>query len=94
MIHLNNVRARGNRGPLVSVDPAVIRAEIIEERRRELFLEGHHLGDVVRHNIALQPAAGTAYHGSGTYGPRTGTTACMPLPNNERLNNPSVPDNP
>ena len=92
--HLNNVRSRGNRGPLVSVDPAEIRAEIIEERRRELFLEGHHLGDVVRHNIALQPAAGTPYHGSGTYGPRSGTTACMPLPNNERLNNPSVPDNP
>jgi hypothetical protein len=94
VIHLNNVRARGNRGPLVSVDPAVIRAEIIEERRRELFLEGHHLGDIVRYNIQLQPAAGTPYHGSGTYGTRTGTTACMPLPNNERLNNPSVPDNP
>lgn len=91
---LNVVRARGNRGPLVSADPATIRAEIIEERRRELFLEGHHLGDVVRHNIQLSPAAGTPYHGSGTYGPRTGSTACMPLPNNERLNNPNVPDNP
>jgi hypothetical protein len=94
LIHLNTVRARGNRGPLVSVDPAEVRAEIIEERRRELFLEGHHLGDVVRYNIQLQPAAGTPYHGSGTYGTRSGTTACMPLPNNERLNNPNVPDNP
>lgn len=94
VIHLNNVRSRGNQGPLVSVDPATIRAAIIEERRRELFLEGHHLGDIVRYNIALQPPAGTPYHGSGTYGTRTGTTACMPLPNNERLNNPSVPDNP
>lgn len=94
VIHLNNVRARGNQGPLVSVDRATIRAAIIEERRRELFLEGHHLGDIVRYNIALQPAAGTPYHGSGTYGTRTGTTACMPLPNNERLNNPNVPDNP
>ena len=94
VIHLNNVRARGNQGPLVSVDPATIRAAIIEERRRELFLEGHHLGDIVRYNIALQPAAGTPYHGSGTYGTRTGTTACMPLPNNERLNNPNVADNP
>jgi hypothetical protein len=38
--------------------------------------------------------AGSPYHGSGTYGSRTGATACMPLPNNERLNNPNVPDNP
>jgi hypothetical protein len=94
LIHLNTVRARGNRGPLISAVPTEVRAEIVEERRRELFLEGHHLGDVVRYNIALQPAAGTAYHGSGTYGTRSGMTACMPLPNNERLNNPSVPDNP
>lgn len=94
VLHLNNVRARGNQGPLVSLDPATIRAAIIEERRRELFLEGHHLGDIVRYDIALQPAAGTPYHGSGTYGTRTGTSACMPLPNNERLNNPNVPDNP
>ena len=94
VIHLNNVRARGNQGPLVSVDSATIRAAIIEERRRELFLEGHHLGDIVRYKIALQPAAGTPYHGSGTYGTRTGESACMPLPNNERLNNPNVADNP
>ena len=94
LIHLNNVRARGNQGPLVSVDPATIRAAIIEERRRELFLEGHHLGDIVRYEIQLQPVAGTPYHGSGTYGTRTARTACMPLPNNERLNNPNVSDNP
>jgi starch-binding outer membrane protein, SusD/RagB family len=94
LIHLNNVRARGNQGSLVSVDPATIRAAIIEERRRELFLEGHHLGDIIRYNISLLPAAGTPYHGSGTYGTRTGTSACMPLPNNERLNNPNVGDNP
>ena len=94
VIHLNNVRARGNQGPLVSVDPATIRAAIIEERRRELFLEGQHLGDIVRYNIQLQPPAGTPFHGSGTYGTRTGTSACMPLPNNERLNNPNVADNP
>jgi starch-binding outer membrane protein, SusD/RagB family len=94
LIHLNNVRARGNQGQLVSLDPATIRAAIIEERRRELFLEGHHLGDIIRYNIQLQPVAGTPYHGSGTYGTRTGTSACMPLPNNERLNNPNVPDNP
>jgi hypothetical protein len=94
LIHLNNVRSRGNQGPLVSVDPATIRAAVIEERRREFFLEGHHLGDIVRYNIQLQPPAGTPYHGSGTYGTRNGTSACMPLPNNERLNNPNVPDNP
>lgn len=91
---LNRVRAGGIRGPLVSVDPATIRAEIIEERRRELFLEGHHLGDIVRYDIQLQPAPGQPYHVGGSYGRRTGRTAAMPLPNNERLNNPNVPDNP
>lgn len=60
---------------------------MVDQRRRELFLDGHHLGDVIRYGIVLAPAAGTAYHGSGNYG----SQVCMPLPDIERLNNPNIP---
>ncbi|HEU4995592.1 MAG TPA: RagB/SusD family nutrient uptake outer membrane protein [Gemmatimonadaceae bacterium] len=66
---------------------AEVQAQIIEERRRELFLEGHRLGDIRRYNIALAPAASSAYPGGGLYGPQN----CFPLPDVERLNNPNIP---
>jgi hypothetical protein len=66
---------------------AEVTALLIEERRRELFLEGHHLYDVRRFDIALTPAAGTAFAKGGTYG----NTRCLPMPNIERFNNPNIP---
>lgn len=67
---------------------AQVQAQIIEERRRELFLEGHRLGDIRRYSLPLVPAPGTAYPGGGgTYG----TQDCFPLPDVERINNPSIP---
>jgi len=66
---------------------ADVKAQIIEERRRELFLEGHRLGDMRRLSIPFTPAAGTAYGpGGGTYGSQT----CFPLPDVERINNPNI----
>ena len=66
---------------------AQVRADIIEERRRELFLEGHRLGDIRRYQLPLNPAPGTAYTtGGGTYG----TQNCFPLPDVERINNPNI----
>jgi hypothetical protein len=44
-----------------SSDPAAIAAQIIQERGREMFLEGHHFYDVRRLNLPLNPAAGTPY---------------------------------
>lgn len=64
-----------------------VKAQLIEERRRELFLEGHRLGDLRRYGLAFSPASGAAYPGGGgTYGTQT----CFPLPDVERINNPNI----
>lgn len=83
---INASRARGGQGVFVGTTQAEYLAELIDQRRRELFLESHHLGDVIRYSIALQPAAGSPYHFGGTYG----TQICLPLPSAERLNNPLI----
>ncbi len=65
-----------------------VRDQVIEERRRELFLEGHRLGDIRRFNLALRPAVGAPYTiGGGVYG----DMRCFPLPDVERNNNPNIP---
>jgi len=86
---INVFRARASLPLFASADPAAIRAQVIEERRRELFLEGHHLGDIIRYDLPLNPAPGSAYAKGGTYGPE-GNELCLPLPNVERLNNPLI----
>jgi starch-binding outer membrane protein, SusD/RagB family len=83
---LNAERARGNQGAFIGTTQAQYLAELIDQRRRELFLEGQHLEDIIRFGIAVQPAAGTAYHFGGTYG----NQLCFPLPQAERLNNPLI----
>ncbi len=83
---LNEFRERGNQLPFVSTDAEEIRAELIEQRRRELFLEGQHLGDVIRYGISLSPPPGAPYHGDGTYG----NQLCLPLPLIEKQNNPRL----
>ena len=83
---INASRARGGQTPFAGTTQAEYLAELIDQRRRELFLESHHLGDVIRYNIPLQPTAGTAYHFGGTYG----SQICLPLPAAERLNNPLI----
>jgi starch-binding outer membrane protein, SusD/RagB family len=65
---------------------AQVLAQLIEERRRELYLEGHRLGDLRRYNLPILPAAGTTYAQGGTYGSQT----CFPLPDVERINNPNI----
>jgi hypothetical protein len=84
---LNAERARGNQGAFTGVTQADYLAELVDQRRRELFLEGQQLGDIIRYGTVLQPAAGTPYHfAGGTYG----TQICFPLPAAERLNNPLI----
>jgi starch-binding outer membrane protein, SusD/RagB family len=64
-----------------------IRNQIVEERRRELFLESHHLGDQRRYKLPLRPAAGTEYPWSG--GGFYGDAVCFPVPFSEKTSNPS-----
>ena len=64
----------------------VVMAEIVEQRRREFFLEGHRLGDIRRLGLPLSPATGAPYVSGGTYADQS----CFPLPNVERINNPNL----
>ena len=83
---LNAERARGNQGVFTGTTQAQYLAELIDQRLRELLLEGQHLEDIIRFGIAVQPVAGTPYHFGGTYG----NQICFPLPAAERLNNPLI----
>jgi hypothetical protein len=83
---LNAERTRGSQTAFAGTTQAQYMAELIDQRRRELFLESQHLGDIIRLAIPVAPAAGTAYHFGGTYG----TQICFPLPAAERLNNPLI----
>jgi hypothetical protein len=70
-----------------------VMTQIIEERSRELFLEGQRLGDIIRYGLPPYPAPGTPFSVgalgvSGVYG----TQICFPLPAAERNNNPNISD--
>lgn len=80
-------RAKGGQGPYVGpTDAASLKSQVIDQRKRALFLTGTQLGDVIRYDLAssLTPAKGAAFPYGGTYGDQV----CMPLPDVERLNNP------
>lgn len=65
---------------------AEIRQALVEERRRELWLQGHRQYDIARFNVPLVPAPGAPFAKGGTYG----NTTCLPLPDVERFNNPNI----
>ena len=77
---------------------AQVLAQVIEERRRELFLEGQRLGDMNRYRLPRLPADGTPFPNGGVFG----SAACpgadaqgypfgFLLPDIERQNNPNIP---
>lgn len=79
---INASKAAGNETPVA----VATLNDVIEERRRALFLESQHLYDLVRFNIPLDPPAGAAFPGGGVYG----SQICLPLPDVERFNNPNL----
>lgn len=67
-------------------DDTEILDHVIEERRREFFLEGHRFWDFRRFDLPFDPPVGTVYPKGGFYG----DTRCFPLPDLERDNNPNI----
>jgi hypothetical protein len=84
---INSFRARGGQGAITSPDSATASDSLFDQRRRELFLEGQHLFDLVRFGKTPGPVAGTPYAGGGVYG----SQLCLPLPDVEKQNNPNFP---
>ena len=86
---INALHTANGLPPFASTDPVAIQDQVAEERRREFFLEGQHLGDIRRKNLPLVPATGSPYFNTskgGVYGPAT----CFPLPDTERNANPTL----
>ena len=84
---INTFRARGNQAPLpAGTSAADLKAALIDQRARTFFLEGQHLGDMIRYQIPMYPAPKAAFPGGGNYG----SQLCMPLPDAERFNNPKL----
>ena len=83
---INALHDRAGLPHFSATDPAAIQAQVIEERRRELWLQGNRFYDINRLKLPLDPAPGTAYRKGGTYG----STVCLPLPDVETQNNPNL----
>jgi len=84
---INALRAKASLPAYGGGTAAEVRVQLIDERRRELFLEGQRLNDIIRFNIPQVPAAGTPFPvKGGIYGDQI----CFPLPDLERNNNPTL----
>ena len=83
---INAFHAAAGLDPFPGGSVSEIAAQVIEERNRELWLEGHRFFDIRRLNLPLFPAPGTPYRKGGTYG----NNICFPLPDVEVRNNPNV----
>ena len=79
---INELRTASSLPQFSSTDANAIKAQVLEERRRELFLDGHRLNDMLRLNLAFD--TGTTFKGVPY-----GDTKCLPLPDAERLSNPN-----
>lgn len=80
---INRLRASQGIPAVTPAEGADVLALVIEERRRQLFSEGHRLNDMLRHDIAFPT-------GENHKGQAWGTMTCMPLPEQERQNNPNI----
>jgi hypothetical protein len=82
---INRLHAAANLPPFDPATDGDVTAQIREERRRELWIEGHRLNDMLRFDIPFPEGVD---HTNQPYGP----TTCMPLPITERTGNPNISD--
>ena len=88
---INSFRTAGAQAPYAAcANSAADLAEIQDQRRRSLWLQGVYLADVIRYNLTVSPAAGSATPWGQTYGPDQGSALLLPLPDVERFNNPNL----
>lgn len=91
---LNALRARAGVAlpPLTAAEAADFPTTVLEERRRELFLQGNRLFDLRRATLTPVPAPGTSYPAGGVIskGGVYGAQLCYPLPDAERAANPNL----
>jgi hypothetical protein len=80
---INRLRVDEGLPSFSSTDPTEIANQVIEERRREFFLEGQRLNDMLR--LGLPFDTGLDFKGRPF-----GTTTCLPLPDVERIANPNI----
>lgn len=85
---ISTFRTAGGQAAYTGTTAAEDLTEIQDQRRRALWLQGVYLGDVIRYNLTLAPAAGSTTPWGQTYGPDAGASQLLPLPDVERLNNP------
>ncbi len=84
---INNLRdRRGLPATYAGGTAAEIEAQVIAERQRELFLDGHRIGDLQRYGLPLFPAVGVVYPKGGIYG----DAKCFPIPSVEIQANPNL----
>jgi len=80
---INRLHAEYGLPDFQSNDPQEIEQQIIEERRRQFFLDGHRLGDMLRYDLPFPS-------GVNQKGQPYGSTTCLPLPLVESQNNTSI----
>ena len=84
------MRTAGAQGAYTGTTAAEHLAEIIDQRRRALFLTGTHFGDIIRYNLQISPASGATTPWNQSFGPDVGSQLCLPLPDVEIQNNPNL----
>ena len=88
---INTFRTAGGQPAYVAcVSSAADLAEIQDQRRRSLWLQGVYMADVLRYNLTVSPPAGSQTPWGQTYGPDQGSLLLLPLPDVERFNNPNL----
>jgi len=88
LVTIAAMRAAGNQPAYTGTTAAEDLAEIIDQRRRALFLTGTSFGDIIRYNLTVSPAAGSNTPWNQQFGTDKGAQLCLPLPQVELLNNP------